>query len=120
MYTPEQWNAVVGPAVTWRDAYALVEEQARLHFRKLGAECLSTGAVVEALYPELAARGEVGVKARARIFKALAALAERGLVDCATRGELRLNGMGRNVRPWLWHAPDPNVKRVCPACGKPK
>lgn len=120
---PAMWNELLAPAVGWQDAYAHVERSAR--------EYLATGKrddnwttteLVEALYPEQFARGD-GITARARIFKALAALAPRGLADCATRGpERRLKHSNKMVRPWLWHAPaerNAEAAAVCPNCGKP-
>mgnify|MGYP003559721779 FL=1 len=123
--TPAQWNALLAPAVPAIEAYKSVEEAARLHlsmnplFTEVG---ITTNELVEALYPEALARGD-GVLARARIYKALAALATRGLADCATRGQPRkLKHMNKTVRPWLWHEPgeknpeaQDGVKR-CPHC----
>lgn len=122
MYTLDQWNAVLAPAVTWQDAYAAVEEQVRLLLSRYAyqrPEGATTAEVVEALYPFGDTRGLEGLKARARIFKALAALATRGLADCATRGDPVTNKMGKTVRPWRWHAPDPNVVKSCPTCRRP-
>lgn len=122
-YTPDQWNAMLAPAVKWPDAYAAVQEQARLlltryHWQR--PEGVSTVELAEALYPEAEARGPAAVSARRRIFKALAALTERGLADCATRGEPVQRKFGM-IRPWIWHKPDPTrpVVLICPKCKRP-
>lgn len=99
----------------WQSAYAYVEETvrerlsdpdtvARLH---LEADTLSTTALVELLWPEQFAKGD-GITARKRLYKALKALATRGLADCAERGvseERVIGGVKRFARPWRWHAP---------------
>lgn len=122
--TPSQWNIALAPSVAWQSAYADVEKQARAHLT--ANPCIddgcSTEELVEALYPLRLAQGD-GILARRRIYKALAALATRGLADCATRGAPRNLGKTKNtkIRPWLWHEPrekNPESKgNICPHCG---
>jgi hypothetical protein len=120
---PTDFNAALAPAVEWREAYAAVEREARALLILNGdpRENYTTAEMVEALYPEALARGD-GITARKRIFKALAALATKGLADCATRGEPRkLRHANKMVRPWLWHAPaerNDEAGQICPHCGK--
>jgi hypothetical protein len=119
-YTPDQWNAVLAPAISWRDAYKDVEQQTRSMLGTLrDGDTISSADLVEALYPVEAARGEDALKARTRIFKALSALAERGLGDCCTRGEPVKRRFGM-IRPWRWHAPVPGrAVAICAGCGRP-
>lgn len=123
--TPQDWNEILAPAKPWQTAYAAVEQYARAHL--LANPCFDAGCsteeLVEALYPSRLAIGD-GILARRRIYKALAALATRGLADCATRGpERKLNKIGAKIKPWLWHEPTtPNPeaqagKNTCPHCG---
>lgn len=122
---PAFWNVTMAEAVPWQEAYKAVEMAAR--DKLAGIErTLTTNELVEELYPEQFAR-EAGITARKRIYKALAALATRGLADCASRGEPRkLRHAKKLVRPWLWHAPTvelnpeavaANTVRQCPHCG---
>lgn len=107
--TPSEWNAVLAPDQDWKPAYAAVEQQVKLLFAHnplYAQDTLSTAALVEALYPETYARGE-GQVARRRMFKALQALAPRGLSAYATKGPAKMNKMRVSVRPWLWRAPAP-------------
>lgn len=115
---PQHWTAkLVG--VPWREAYASVETVARAYLKAhplLEFDTISTQEFVEALFPERLANGE-GITARRRLFKALMALAEHGLSDCATRGVAqRLFGRkgGPKVRPWRWHAPDETIRVAKP------
>lgn len=104
--------AALSPANEWATAYPIVENIARdfLNDPEQGAFEFSTNEVVEALWPESLARGE-GITTRKRLYKALLALAPRGLADCATRGEERkVKHSTRLIRPWLWHAPKPVVE----------
>lgn len=103
---PFDWNAALHPGVNWKQAYATVALEARAHLLKLdpSREPLSTNELVEALYPEALSRGE-GITARKRIYKALFALAEHSLADCATQGAAYKNRMGQTRRPWSWHYP---------------
>lgn len=126
--TPFDWDKALSPSVSWQEAYATVGRMARAHLEHnpmLDGD-MSTADLVDALYPEEWARGE-GITARKRIFKALAALATRGLADCCHRGpERKLRHSGKMVRPWLWHSPrEANVEAqaanskpiICPHCG---
>lgn len=118
--TPADWNAALAPHVGWQAAYGTVENAVKLAFASpvLDGQTLSTSALVEALYPEQFARGE-GITARKRIYKALAALATRGLAAYATRGPERLlKHTNKLVRPWLWHSAAPIEVAKCPHCGK--
>lgn len=103
--TPSEWNAVLAPGIPWQDAYAAVEREARAFLVISGGQHTTTG-LVDALYPPAEMRGDAGIGARHRLFKALAALTSHGLQDCCTRGEARKSRRGlRLVRPWLWHSP---------------
>lgn len=110
-----EWNRLLAEAVPWAEAYPAVEREARayLQISFCGAvmQNMTTGELVEKLYSEQFAKGE-GITARKRIYKALAALATRGLADCCTKGEPRplKHNKKKLVRPWLWHAPRTVVK----------
>ena len=99
----------------WQGAYEYAEESvrerlsdpdtvARLHLEQ---DTLSTNQIVELMWPEQFAKGD-GITARKRLYKALKALATRGLADCCERGpqvEVVIAGVKRFARPWRWHAP---------------
>lgn len=118
---PSEWNRLLAEAVPWAEAYPAVEREARAYLVVTtdgGLRC-TTGELVEALYPEQFAKGD-GITARKRIYKALAALATRGLADCCTKGEPRplKHNKKKLVRPWLWHAPLAKEPNRCPHCGE--
>lgn len=99
------------PGNSWEIAYPVVEHEARAWLEQLneypgsGASSITTEELVEALWPEAVARGDMILR-RSRLYKALAALAEHGLSDCCTKGpERKLKHGNRVVRPWLWHKP---------------
>lgn len=101
-----EWNAILAPHVPWQDAYVAVEREARAYLVLTDAKLLSTTELADALYPPADMRGEAGIGARRRLFKALAALTNHGLQDCCTRAEPCKSRRGlRTVRPWLWHTP---------------
>lgn len=102
--TSDEWNKLLAPSVHWKDAYLSVERGARAYLTIGSKVNVSTSALVEALYPIAEARGEAGVTARGRIFKALAALADHGLRDCNYRGEPKPM-RGRTIRPNIWTEP---------------
>lgn len=102
--TSDEWNKLLAPSVHWKDAYLSVEREARAYLTIGNKVNVSTSALVEALYPIAEARGEAGVTARGRIFKALAALADHGLRDCNYRGEPKPM-RGRTIRPNIWTEP---------------
>lgn len=105
-------SAALQPTIPWAVAYSAVETAviatlsepdtiARLHLEQ---QTLSTKELVELLWPETLARG-AGITARKRLFKALAALATRGLAPYCTQGEpTRNKRLGRDIRPWRWHS----------------
>lgn len=105
-------SAALQPTIPWSVAYAAVEAAvtatlsdpdviARLHLEQ---QTLSTKELVELLWPETLARGP-GITTRKRLFKALAALATRGLSPYCTQGEpTRNKRLGRDIRPWRWHS----------------
>lgn len=107
---PNEWNAAMN-GTPWQDAYAAVEREVKAAFAHnplLEHDTLSTSGLVEVLYPETYARGD-GALARRRIFKALQALATRGLSAYASQGPSKLNRMKVSVRPWFWRQPAPVV-----------
>jgi len=119
--TPPEWNVLLAPTVSWQQCYAIVAKEARAYLEIEAPSGLGTAGLVEGLYPIALARG-AGYKARARLFKALAALADHDLKDCCTRGEGR-PGKGRMnktmVRPIYWHAPKAmEACQICPHCGE--
>lgn len=117
-----EWNRLLAEAVPWAEAYPAVEREARAHLIITAVDLpfvgISTAELVQALYSEQFAKGE-GITARKRIYKALAALATRGLADCCTKGEPRplKHNKKKLVRPWLWHAPKATETAKCPHCG---
>lgn len=116
---PAEWNRDLGAGVPWEPAYAVVEREAKafLAASVLADSDIGTAELVERLYPMNLARGEDGVFARNRIFKALDALTKHGLRDYCHKGEPRLNKAKKMARPWLWHGPRERPK--CPTCGRP-
>lgn len=127
--TPADWTKALAPDVPWQQAYEMVRDQAawQLELNVLwdGRRTVTTAELVEAMWPEALARGD-GIVARRRLFKALAALATRGLSRYCTKGPARKHKTtGRPIVPWMWHAPntdapaDPPRAEVvtCPHCG---
>lgn len=119
----EQLTAALAPDVPWAECYARIEADARTlltryHWQRPAG--VTTVELVEALFPEAWVEGPAGIAARKRVFKALAALATRGLSDCATKGEPVKRKFGM-IRPWVWNKPDPArpVVNVCPKCKRP-
>ena len=113
----------VAPTVPWQVAYKAVEEKVRVFLSTVPVtEYLTTSDLVEELFPEELARGDL-IYHRRRVFKALAALATRGLSDCTTRGDPKhLGNTKQMVRPWHWHQSIPGrtpPAAVCQTCGKP-
>lgn len=107
---PSEWNAVMATEQPWQIAYPAVETAVRALFAAnplYEHDTLGTSALVEALYPETYVRSDEARLARKRIFKALQALATRGLSDFAFQGVPKLNSMKVSVRPWFWRAPAP-------------
>lgn len=103
--------AALHPGNSWEIAYPVVEHETRALLERETQHTAdnpqwSTTELVEALWPEETARGDMILR-RQRLFKALAALAEHALSDCATKGEEQRSkfGAGRTIRPWLWHKP---------------
>lgn len=116
---PAEWDRDLAKEVPWKTAYATVEREAKAFLSAsvlADAAPIGTGALVEHLYPANLVRGESGVAARNRIFKALDALTAFGLRDYCTRGEPRLNHAKKTIRPWLWHGPRERAK--CATCGR--
>lgn len=117
---PAFWNHRLAPAMPWSSAYRHVEVAA---IALLGinplyrGKTLSTNELVEALYPAAQARGPESIAARSRIYKALAALAPRGLERYCFRGTPR-KLKGREIVPWLWKAPIRDDAPRCPHCGE--
>ena len=117
------WHYNLRREVHWKDAYAFVERHAR-HFLESEptGKNWTTTELVEFLYPwGVEPNDPEEHHVRQRIFKALAALATRGLSDCASRGTPRqlgqLDAKGtpevKTIRPWLWHSPtSPNPESV--------
>lgn len=106
--TPEQWNKALAPEVPWPEAYAVVEREVRALLTAERGCVFATAEVVQEIYQEHpTSHDPVGMDARRRIFKALRALATRGLKDCCTKGEPEPSTTfaGRTIQRWRWHAP---------------
>lgn len=122
MKTPEQWSDVLSRSVPWQIAYSAVatEVKALLTGR---VDPVTTGALVEELFPIAEARGPDMLRARRRLFAALDANATRELACFARRGPDRKTRWRTTVRPWLWADYGlPNSEAVdtvkkCPHCG---
>lgn len=101
--------------IDWKIAYAEVERHARqiLIASVPTKSTIGTTALCEALFPPEFVRGDNALYIRRRIFKALQALATRGLADCATQGPPMKRKFG-TIHPWLWHSPDPNFRFIGP------
>lgn len=107
-----EWNAGLAPDIGWQIAYAVVEREVKALFAAnplYEHDTIGTSELVEALYPETYVRSDEARAARQRIFKALQALATRGLSAYAFQGPEKLNRMKVRVRPWFWRAPPPVV-----------
>lgn len=119
----EKWDNLLKADVPWQQAYASVETAvlALMATPAMAGRQLTTNELVEAIYPESLARGD-GILARNRIYKALMALAPRGLACYASRGEERKRAHSNiKIRPWVWHAAgQPNTEHMqrCPKCGQ--
>jgi hypothetical protein len=106
--TPQEWNAALSANVPWQQAYATVETATRALLNAWpDDEYGATSDLVEELYPMKLVRGDDGVYARKRIFKALMALAPRGLKDCCKKGapKRRFGNGGPMIQPWEWFKP---------------
>ena len=114
--TPAEWNAILAKEQPWKVAYAAVERAVKAHL-DLAEDTISTNELAEALYPPQFARGD-GILARARLYKAFAALARHELQAYCTRGELTKSKRGVMIRPMRWHSPKEIVVKTCPHCGK--
>ncbi len=122
--TPQEWITAMAQDVPWQKAYEVVRVQAAalLNHSVVAADGMSTTELVEALWPERYAPGAF-IFQRRRVFKALMALASRGLAEYCTLGPPKLNRMRQTVRPKRWHSrlhsvvAAPLVQR-CPHCGK--
>ena len=116
---PQEWNELLAPANSWEVVNPVVAREARAHL-ELCDGTISTRDLVEALYPAAFARGDA-ITLRGRLYKTcLPALAKHDLADCCTRGPetpARYGRKGQRNHPWLWHAPRPVAKPVCPHCG---
>lgn len=112
-------DKMLAPSVDWRQAYPVVEAEARIVLDVLapGVE-LSTTELVDRIYT-----GTIDPQVRNRIFKALRAASERGLQRYCTRGEPERVGSVENARRTLWHAGKVEVispaKSCCEKCGRP-
>lgn len=72
----------------------------------LATKALTTGELVEALFPESWVRTELDKSTRQQLFNLMGVLAQGSMKDCVSRGPEKII-MGRSARGWLWHAPKP-------------
>ncbi len=119
--TPIEWDNLL--ARNWRDCYPQVFEEAKRQLGTYNKDVeLTTTELVEAMYPEQFARGNM-IARRQKIFKALKAAQGHG----GLRGYWHLGTerryMGRPFRPPVWHRyleehdqGDPHEVE-CPVCG---
>ena len=102
----------LAPGNHWKDAYRVVEDNARNLIAALPPwEKLNTAQLVATLY--------IGTDdfTRQRVFSALKALASHGLADYWEAGPPEtVTRFGKEItrRPKLWRAPPP---KTCPHCG---
>lgn len=118
-HTPDEWATILAPDQAWGVAYPCVEAAAREWLSILPpAVTVSTVGLAESLWPAKDVRGPGQMKARQRIFAALAACAKHSMADCATQGEPETNGFHGVIRRWQWHYA---VSRppCCPTCKRP-
>ncbi len=114
--TPEFWNAALAPTVGWREAYGTVVREAKAILMDQKVP-ISTGDLVEILYPEAEAKTPQAEKARQRIFKALQGASEHGLKGWWTHSEPeKLRHLGAFVKRKRWHQPQ-IAPACCPHCG---
>lgn len=117
MMTPREWNQLIvsdAPMRAFKDA----AQRCALEFLASvpkGKE-IKTEQLVEGLYPRAVADQSLqGDLARKRIYIVIYKLASNGLEDCARKGEVSGEYMGKPKRPWLWF--NPGNLEVCFACG---
>ena len=116
--TPLDWMAALRPERTAKECNQIVGNYVRTWLQNGGAlahgsEMLSTGALVEALWPVRFVKNDAHKAARDRIFKALnpRVLDHIGLGDCVTEGP-SVTRYGKTIRPLLWHAPIEQIEMV--------
>jgi hypothetical protein len=98
-------KALCAPEVHWEDLYPEVARRAKALLDALPDEAtMTTLELAEALWPASLAVGP-DVARRARVFKALKALAKHDLKHYHMRGEPKrmARGSGKMVRPYIWH-----------------
>lgn len=117
--TPAQWTELLADK-SWPEAYPLIEKLVRATLANVSADrSWSTEELVNCICPKAAcppahpqSSNKLGqpehADTRDKLFRALKALAPRGLADCCHRGPARkMRGIGRIIRPWLWHCSGP-------------
>lgn len=106
MMTPEELAIRLAPEVGWREAYQLVEGLAQDSLGHLPAgETISTGQLVERLFPQHTVQGVAQAAARQRIAKAFMVLStheKSGLVGYYTLVP-GLNSFKQAVNRRRWH-----------------
>lgn len=107
----KNWNKLINVDVPWQKAYPEVEKAAKEVLQKQ-KNPISTGDLVEILYPAKEARGR-HVKTRNRLFQALTALSKHGLRNWWFPGPDKRSRFGTNWNPKLWKDPGPD----CSRCG---
>lgn len=114
MIPTTEW-AKLDPNSRWQDCYPVVEAAAKRILDDPVTGTMTTVELADRLLPEQYA---VGTKRKARVFKALEALAEHGLFEYWTAGPAKFHPrLKRNIRPKLWHGRKPKERR-CPTCNQ--
>ena len=101
------WNTVLAPSNPWREAYPVVAAAVRgyLEAHVIAPATIGTSELAKSIVAGSYLRDPV---LKARLFRALKALAAHDLSDCVRRGEpvKRPFYNRQTVRPLLWSAPN--------------
>jgi len=120
-----EWDNAL--AHDWRHCYPLVHDAAKRYLDAEGINPdngLSMTELVERLYPEKLARGDMILR-RQKMFKALRAAYENGFMPGYVHPGPAKRYRGTNTNPPMWHAYDADAAArttvkgevCCPACG---
>lgn len=102
------WRTILNEFEHWQDAYPRVAKPVRLYLKLLDDnELISTGELVDWLWPPHLRTEEGDATIARRLYKALNALHKHQLADCVRYGTPR-RLYGKIATPMLWTRPDPS------------
>lgn len=110
---PAATVASLGPQHSAQAVHEYVHDHVRVLLDELDAgQSVTTAQLVSVFVPQAyidAQRGTTApLEARTRFFSTLRYLSQNRLRDCWTHGVEKMV-MGRKVRAWMWHRPDPAI-----------